>query len=169
MPELDRRPDSRRGPCRGTERIFEPADFLESGSRTTVYVILHGIVEQETTRRLSRGVYNLLPLKIPTLVPLLPFAESMAKTLAGRDRTRFQPAPHARNALGLTEQGSALAVFLISSPTQNVRIEPRRAPRSLFLTLSLNERAHSNHRNTFDAVPHWIAGVPVATRRHDGF
>ena len=47
----------------------------------------------------------------------------MAKTLAGRDRTRLQPAvAFAANALGLTEQVPAKVVFLTDGPSRNVHI-----------------------------------------------
>lgn len=59
------------------------------------------------------------------LGPLMPSAEAVAKALAGRDRTRLQPAgAYAANILGLTEQVPAKAVFLTDGPSRTVRIGP---------------------------------------------
>ena len=47
----------------------------------------------------------------------------IAKALAGRDRTRLQPAgTYAANALGLSEQVPAKSVFLTDGPTRTVKI-----------------------------------------------
>jgi hypothetical protein len=55
-------------------------------------------------------VYD-FPKEHPALGLLAPSAEDIARALAGRDRTRLQPAgAYAANALGLTEQVPAKAV-----------------------------------------------------------
>jgi hypothetical protein len=106
----------------GQGTVFAPADFLGMGSRTAVDVALHRLVEQGSIRRLARGVYD-LPREHPTLGPLLPSPEAVAKAMAGRDRTRIQPAgAYAANALGLTEQVPANVVFLTDGPTRTIRI-----------------------------------------------
>jgi hypothetical protein len=49
----------------------------------------------------------------------------VAQALAGRDRTRLQPAgAYAANALGLSEQVPAKAVFLTDGPSRTVKIGP---------------------------------------------
>ena len=107
--------------AKGQGAVFAPSDLLEMGSRTAVDVALHRLVEQGSIRRLARGVYD-LPREHPTLGPLLPSMESVAKALASRDRTRLQPAgAYAANALGLTEQVPAKVVFLTDGPTRTVR------------------------------------------------
>ncbi|HEX4794738.1 MAG TPA: DUF6088 family protein [Humisphaera sp.] len=54
---------------------------------------------------------------------LSPSAEVVARALAGRDRTRLQPAgAYAANALGLSDQVPAKAIFLTDGPTRTVRI-----------------------------------------------
>lgn len=59
------------------------------------------------------------------LGPLQPSAEEVARALAGRDCTRLQPAgAYAANALGLSEQVPAKAVFLTDGPSRTVRIGP---------------------------------------------
>jgi hypothetical protein len=56
---------------------------------------------------------------------LSPSAEEVAKALAGRDRTRLQPAgAYAANALGLSEQVPAKAVFLTDGPSRTVKLGP---------------------------------------------
>ena len=53
----------------------------------------------------------------------MPSAEVIAKVLAGRDRTRLQPAgAYAANLLGLSEQVPAKVVFLTDGPTRRVQI-----------------------------------------------
>jgi hypothetical protein len=89
-----------------------------------VDITLHRLVRKGTIRRLARGIYD-LPNQHPTLGPLSPSAEAVAKALAGRDRTRLQPAgAYAANVLGLSEQVPAKAVFLTDGPTRTVKIGP---------------------------------------------
>jgi hypothetical protein len=107
---------------RGRGSVFVSSDFLKIGSRTAVDVILHRLARKGTIRRLARGVYD-FPREHPALGPLSPSAETVAKALAGRDRTRIQPAgAYAANALGLSEQVPAKAVFLTDGPTRTVKI-----------------------------------------------
>lgn len=109
---------------RGLGSVFVPADFLEKGSREAVDIVLHRLVRKGTIRRLARGVYD-FPKEHPVLGLLQPSAEKVAEALAGRDHTRFQPAgAYAANALGLSEQVPAKAVFLTDGPTRTVKIGP---------------------------------------------
>lgn len=107
---------------RGRGFVFVPADFFEIGSREAVDVTLHRLARKGTIRRLARGVYD-FPKEHPKLGLLSPSAEAVAKALAGRDRTRIQPAgAYAANSLGLSEQVPAKAVFLTDGPTRTVKI-----------------------------------------------
>lgn len=107
---------------RGRGCVFVPADFLDIGSREAVDVVLHRLTRKGTIRRLARGVYD-FPEKHPVLGPLQPSADEVAQALAGRDRTRLQPAgAYAANALGLSEQVPAKVVFLTDGPTRTVKI-----------------------------------------------
>jgi hypothetical protein len=111
-----------RGCGRGS--VFVPADFLDIGSREAVDVALHRLARLGTIRRLARGIYD-FPKEHPVLGTLSPSAEIVAQALAGRDRTRLQPAgAYAANALGLSEQVPAKAVFLTDGPTRTVKIGP---------------------------------------------
>jgi hypothetical protein len=107
---------------RGRGSVFVPSDFLKIGSREAVDLALHRLARQGTIRRLARGLYD-FPEEHPVLGPLAPSAETIARALAGRDRTRLQPAgAAAANALGLSEQVPAKAVFLTDGPTRTVRV-----------------------------------------------
>ncbi len=109
---------------RGRGTVFVPADFLDLGSREAVDVALHQLVRQGTIRRLARGIYD-FPKEHPVLGALEPSAETIARALAGRDRTRIQPAgAYAVNALGLSEQVPAKVVFLTDGPARTVKIGP---------------------------------------------
>ena len=106
----------------GRGSVFVPADFLGIGSREAVDLALHRLARKGTIRRLARGVYD-FPKEHPVLGPLTPSAEAVARALAGRDRTRIQPAgAYAANTLGLSEQVPAKAVFLTDGPARTVKI-----------------------------------------------
>src|SRR5947209_16035875 len=110
--------------ARGRGSVFVPAEFLDIGSREAVDVALHRLARQGTIRRLARGVYD-FPEEHPVLGLLAPSAEAVARALAGRDRTRLQPAgAYAANILGLSEQVPAKAVFLTDGPSRTVKIGP---------------------------------------------
>src|SRR5438128_2502146 len=110
--------------ARGRGSVFVPADFLAIGSRDAVDIALHRLSRKGTIRRLARGVYD-FPKEHPVLGLLLPSADSVARALAGRDRTRLQPSgAYAANILGLSEQVPAKAVFLTDGPSRTVKIGP---------------------------------------------
>jgi hypothetical protein len=107
---------------RGRGSVLVPGDFLDIGTREAVDLALHRLARKGTIRRLARGVYD-FPQEHPVLGPLSPSADTVARALAGRDRTRIQPAgAFAANALGLSEQVPAKAVFLTDGPSRTVRI-----------------------------------------------
>src|SRR6202789_3646245 len=107
---------------RGRGSVFVPAEFLYIGSREAVDIALHRMARKGTIRRLARGVYD-FPKEHPALGPLQPSAEAVAKALAGRDRTRLQPAgAYAASVLGLSQQVPAKAVFLTDGPSRTVKI-----------------------------------------------
>lgn len=107
---------------RGRGSVFVPADFLELGSREVVDVVLHRLCKNNTIRRLARGVYD-YPKQHGTLGLLRPSTDSVARAMAGRDRTRLQPAgAYAANILGLSEQVPAKAVFLTDGASRKVKI-----------------------------------------------
>jgi hypothetical protein len=108
----------------GRGSVFVPGDFLDLGSREAVDLALHRLARKGTIRRLARGVYD-FPKEHPVLGLLAPSADAVARALAGRDRTRLQPAgAYAANILGLSEQVPAKAVFLTDGPSRTVKIGP---------------------------------------------
>src|SRR5436189_5230479 len=103
---------------RGRGSVFVPADFLDLGSREAVDLALHRLARKGTIRRLARGVYD-FPKEHPVFGLLSPSADTVARALAGRDRTRLQPSgAYAANILGLSEQVPAKAVFLTDGPSR---------------------------------------------------
>ena len=107
---------------RGRGSVLVPGVFLDIGSREAVDLALHRLARKGTIRRLARGVYD-FPKQHPVLGPLSPSADTIAQALAGRDRTRLQPAgAYAANALGLSEQVPAKAVFLTDGQSRMVKI-----------------------------------------------
>ena len=109
---------------RGRGSVFVPGDFLDLGSREAVDLTLHRLARKGTIRRLARGVYD-FPKEHPVLGLLLPSADAVAHALAGRDRTRLQPAgAYAANILGLSDQVPAKAIFLTDGPSRTVKIGP---------------------------------------------
>jgi len=108
----------------GRGSVFVPSDFLDLGSRQAVDLALHRLARKGTIRRLARGVYD-FPKEHPVLGLLAPSADAVARALAGRDRTRLQPAgAYAANLLGLSEQVPAKAVFLTDGTSRTVQIGP---------------------------------------------
>src|ERR1700704_1082623 len=108
----------------GRGSVFVPADFLHIGSREAIGIALHRLARKGTIRRLARGLYD-FPKQHPVLGPLSPSADTVAHALAGRDRTRLQPAgAYAANILGLSEQVPAKAVFLTDGRSRTVKIGP---------------------------------------------
>lgn len=106
----------------GRGAVLVPGDFLDLGSRQAVDLTLHRLAKKGTIRRLARGVYD-FPKTHPLLGPLSPTADTVAHALAGRDRTRIQPAgAYAANVLGLSEQVPAKAVFLTDGASRTVKI-----------------------------------------------
>jgi hypothetical protein len=110
--------------ARGKGSVHLPGDFLDLGSREAIDLALHRLVKKGTLRRLARGVYD-FPEQHPVLGTLSPSAETVARALAGRDQTRLQPTgAYAANALGLSEQVPAKAVFLTDGASRLVKIGP---------------------------------------------
>ena len=157
--------------------VFVPADFLHLGSREAVDVGLHRLVKRGVIRRLARGLYD-HPRKHPVLGLLWPSAEAIAQAIAGRDRTRLQPAgAFAANVLGLTDQVPAKVVFLTDGPSRTVKVGPmtiqlrRTTPRAMsaagrlsgLLIQALRELGEAHV--TPERVSHLRRTIPLEKRR----
>ena len=162
---------------RGRGCVFVPGDFLDLGSRPAVDLALHRLVGKGAIRRLARGVYD-YPRQHPVLGPLFPSADVIARALAGRDRTRLQAAgAYAANALGLSEQVPAKAVFLTDGPSRTVKIGPttiqlrRTTPRNMEATGRLSGlliqalRELGEEHVTPARVDHLMRTLPADKRR----
>ena len=109
---------------KGRGAVHVPADFLDLGSRRAIDLALHRLAKKGTIRRLTRGVYD-LPKVHSSIGLLTPTADEIAEALAERDHARLQPAgAYAANALGLSEQVPAKAVFLTDGPSRTVKVGP---------------------------------------------
>jgi Family of unknown function (DUF6088) len=107
---------------RGRGCVFVPAEFYAIGSRQAVDLTLHRLWRAGVIRRLAWGVYD-YPKEHPVLGLLTPPAETIAKALAGRDKTRLQSSGvQAANTLGLSDQVPAKVVFLTDGTSRTVRI-----------------------------------------------
>ncbi len=106
----------------GRGSVFVPSDFVAFGSREAIDLILHRLNKNGMIRRLARGLYD-FPKRHPVMGLISPSVEAIARALAGREKTRVQPAgAYAANALGLSEQVPARVVFLTDGPTRTVTV-----------------------------------------------
>jgi hypothetical protein len=162
---------------RGRGAVLVPGDFLDLGSREAVDVTLHRLAKKGTIRRLARGLYD-YPKEHPVLGKLSPSADAIAKALAGRDRTRLQPAgAYAANVLGLSEQVPAKAEFLTDGPSRTVRVGNttiqlrRTTPRNMAAAGKLSGlvvqalRALGERHVTPDRIEHLRRTIPADKRR----
>jgi hypothetical protein len=162
---------------RGRGAVLVPGDFLDLGSREAVDVTLHRLAKKGTIRRLARGLYD-YPKEHPVLGTLSPSADAIAKALAGRDRTRIQPAgAYAANVLGLSEQVPAKAEFLTDGPSRTVRVGNttiqlrRTTPRNMAAAGTLSGlvvqalRALGEQHVTPDRIEHLRRTIPADKRR----
>src|SRR3954447_5023000 len=163
--------------ARGRGSVFAPGDFLDLGSREAVDLALHRLARKGTIRRLARGVYD-FPKEHPVLGLLAPSADAIAQALAGRDRTRLQPAgAYAANVLGLSEQVPARAVFLTDGPSRTVKVGPttiqlrRTTPRNMAAAGKLSGlviqalRELGSEHITPERVAHLKRTIPAEKRR----
>lgn len=105
--------------------VLTPAQFADLGSRNAIGLALMRLARTGTIRQLTRGLYE-VPKSHPKLGAVPVDTEAIAKALAGRHALRLQPAgAYAANALGLSEQVPARAVFLTDGPSRKVRIGKR--------------------------------------------
>lgn len=102
--------------------VFSARDFLDLGSRPAVDQALARLTRDDQIRRLDRGVYD-LPRIHPKVGALWPSADEVAQALARQTDSHVKGSgPLAVNALGLSTQVPAHAVYLTDGPSRNVRI-----------------------------------------------
>lgn len=116
----------RRVRASGRGSVFTPSDFLDLGNRAAVDQALSRLARQGVIRRLSHGLYD-YPRVHPQLGVLTPSADAVAKALAKETGSVVQVAgAQAANALGLSTQVPAHAVYLTDGPSRHVAIGRRR-------------------------------------------
>ena len=112
----------RRVRARGRGFVFTPADFFDLGGRATIDQALSRLVRKGAIRRLGRGLYD-YPRINPRLGPVSPTPDAVAHAIARKTRSAVQiGGAQAANALGLSTQVPAHAVYLTDGPSRRVTI-----------------------------------------------
>lgn len=111
--------------AKGRGAVFTSSDFLDLGGRAAVDQTLSRLAARGGIRRLARGLYD-YPAMSPRLGPLSPDLDKAAKALARQSGARLQiSGARAANALGLTTQVPAKAVYLTDGPARKAVIGRR--------------------------------------------
>jgi hypothetical protein len=101
---------------------FTPRAFDDLGNRAAVDQALSRLTKAGKIRRISRGVYD-VPKNHPTLGPLSPDPDAVARAIADQSGYRMQPTPaRAANALGLSSQVPAQIVYLIDGSSRKIKV-----------------------------------------------
>ena len=101
---------------------FTPRAFDDLGNRAAVDQALSRLTKAGKIRRISRGVYD-VPKNHPTLGPLSPDPDAVARAIADQSGYRLQPTPaRAANALGLSSQVPAHIVYLIDGSSRKIKV-----------------------------------------------
>ena len=101
-------------------------DFLDLGSRSTIYKALSRLVKDGLLRRISKGLYDLPRMSsiLNRLAP--PDIDATIKALARRDHTIFMPdGIVAANSLGLTNAVPAKMAYLTNGTTRILNVGGR--------------------------------------------
>ncbi len=106
-------------------KIFFADEFRNFGSNEAVRQALSRLCRKNFLIRLSAGIY-LYPQHDKLIGIVYPSIETIAKTIAKREKTRFIPTgAYALNALGLSTQVPAKVVFLTDGTARVVKIGKR--------------------------------------------
>src|SRR6266852_4952035 len=99
-----------------------PKAFDDLGNRAAVDQALSRLTKAGKIRRISRGVYD-IPKTHPTLGPLSPDPDAVARAIAAQAGYRLQPTPaRAANVLGLSSQLPAQIVYLIDGSSRKITV-----------------------------------------------
>ncbi|MFA5592713.1 MAG: DUF6088 family protein [Micavibrio sp.] len=107
---------------KGSGWVFTPKDFLDLAQRSNVDFILHGLVQDNTIRRIGRGLYD-LPRQHPKLGDLSPDRLEVAQAIARQNGDTICPTgAQAANMLGLSTQVPAKPVFATTGKAKRVNL-----------------------------------------------
>src|SRR5882724_4699187 len=103
--------------------VFTPTDFSSRfGNRAAVDQALSRLTRSGAIRRLARGLY-VYPRINPRLGVISPPPDAVAKAIARKTRSRLQvDGAQAANALGVSTQVPAHAIYLTDGPSRRVPI-----------------------------------------------
>lgn len=142
-----------RGKGRGSVHLSK--DFLDFGSRAAVDKALSRLVRKGQVRRLSRGVYD-YPRIHPRLGELTPSPDVIAQALARKTGVELQiSGARAANALGLSTQVPARAVYLTNGNSKRLRVGKQ--------TIELRRTTPKNVESSGE-----ISGMVIQALRHLG-
>jgi len=112
----------KRAKASGAGSALTPKAFADLGNRAAVDQALSRLTKAGKIRRISRGVYD-IPKNHPTLGPLSPDPDAVARAIADQSGYRLQPTPaRAANALGLSSQVPAQIVYLIDGSSRKIKV-----------------------------------------------
>jgi hypothetical protein len=102
--------------------VFTAKAFGDLGNRAGVDQVLSRLTKAGKIRRIHRGVYA-IPRTHPTLGPLSPDPDAVARAIAAQAGYRLQPTPaRAANLLGLSSQVPAQIVYLIDGSSRKITV-----------------------------------------------
>ena len=108
---------------RGPGKAYSPKDFLDLGSRGSVDVALSQLVESGSIRRVRRGIYDFPESSALFGTELSPDLDQVARATARKHGWRvLASGAQAANALGLSTQVPAKAVYLSDGPTRSLQV-----------------------------------------------
>ena len=112
----------RRIRAKGRGWVFVPRDFLDLAPRSAVDVALHRLTDRGLIRRLGQGVYD-YPQQHDWFGALSPRVHDVAHALARSTHSTIQiSGAHAANALGLSTQVPAKALYLTDGNNRSVKV-----------------------------------------------
>ena len=99
--------------------------FDDLGNHAKVGRALRRLIKAGKVRRICRGVFD-IPRDHPTLGPLSPDPDAVARAIAAQAGYRLQPTPaHAANVLGLSSQVPAQIVYLVDGSSRQITVDDR--------------------------------------------
>jgi hypothetical protein len=105
---------------------FSPKDFTDLGTRSAIDISLHRLQNQGAIRRVLRGIYDYPKTGTLTKKPLSPDIWSVAQTIARKNGWTIAPSGDtALNALGLSTQVPATALFFTDGPNRDYQLGKR--------------------------------------------